>query len=222
MQHRGGMLAAITAALLLAALACTCGPLSRLTNVQATLGAAAGTLGALGGTVGEYYPTLEGQLTQLGPTVAAEATQIAEAATRFGPTAIAMETAAAATAAAIMRQVGTLQPPVYDGGDGLQTTLIAYLALGETRTASLQDLYSAHSWLFEGVAGQQVTIRVNAVGGSDPRLRLIDPQGNVIAENDNAAEGGLSAEIALTLPLSGVYTARVNMFVPGEYSIVVR
>lgn len=222
MQHRGRMLAAITAALMLAALACTCGPLGQLANVPATLGAAGGTLGALGGTVEEYYPTLEAQLTQFGPTVAAEATQIAEAATRLGPTAIAMETAAAATAAAIMTQIGTLQPPVYDGGDGLQTMLTEYIALGETRTASLEDLFSAHNWLFEGVAGEQVTIRVNAVGDSDPRLRLIDPNGNVIAENDDAAEGDLSAEITITLPMNGVYTARVDMFVAGEYSIVVR
>lgn len=222
MQNKGGTFAAITVVLMLAALACTCLPLGQLANVQGTLGAVGGTLGALGGTVEEYYPTLEAQLTQLGPTVAAGVTQMAEVATYFGPTAIAMETAAAATAAAVMTQVGTFQPPVYDGGDGLQTTLVEHIALGETRTASLQDLYSAHNWLFEGVAGEQVTIRVNAVGGSDPRVRLIDPQGNVIAENDNVAEGDLSAEITLTLPLNGVYTARVDVFVAGEYSIVVR
>ncbi len=222
MRSTGGTFATATAALMLAALACTCLPLGQLADVQGTLGAAGGTLGALGGTVEEYYPTLEAQLTQLGPTLAAEATQVAEAATLLGPTVIAMETAAAATAAAVMTQVGTLQPPVYDGGDGLQTTLVEHIALGETRTASLQDFYSAHNWLFEGVTGEQVTIRVNAVGGSDPRVRLIDPQGNVIAENDNVAEGDLSAEITLTLPLNGVYTARVDMLVTGEYSIVVR
>jgi hypothetical protein len=202
-------------ALVLAALACTCGPLTEVASISQTLV-------AVGGTVEEYYPTLQGQLTELGPTIAAGATDIAEAATQYGPTVIAMETIAAATAAAIGGTAQPGGPPAYDGGDGLETTRVETIAPGQTLTGTLTGLYEAHNWLFEGQAGQTVTITVEAVGDSDPRLRLLDPSGNVIGEADDTGTGDLSARLTITLPVSGTYTARVDVFAAGDYRITVQ
>jgi hypothetical protein len=109
---------------------------------------------------------------------------------------------------------------VYDGGDGYNTTLVQTIGLGQTQQARLDDLFDAHNWQFEGTAGQSVTIRVNALENSDPQAKLIDPRGQVIAQDDDSG-GGYDALIVTTLPSDGVYTIRVDMWTTGPYSISV-
>jgi hypothetical protein len=110
--------------------------------------------------------------------------------------------------------------PVYDGGDGLSTTLVQTIDLGQTQQARLDDVFDAHNWQFDGSAGQSVTIQVNSLEGSDPQAKLIDPRGQVIAQDDDNG-GGHDALIVTTLPSDGVYTVRVDMWTIGPYSISV-
>jgi hypothetical protein len=109
---------------------------------------------------------------------------------------------------------------VYDGGDGYNTTLVQTISLGQTQQARLDDLFDAHNWQFEGTAGQSVTIRVNALENSDPQAKLIDPRGQVIAQDDDGG-GGFNAQIVTTLPSDGTYTIRVDMWTAGPYSVSV-
>jgi hypothetical protein len=80
---------------MLAALACTCGPVTGLLETGGTLGAAQGTLQS---AVTELGPTVQAGLTQVGPTLMAEATNLAGQATLRGPELNATMTAVAATA----------------------------------------------------------------------------------------------------------------------------
>lgn len=104
------------------------------------------------------------------------------------------------------------------GNDGFRTTLERNIEVGSSDSATLDSLISAHNWLFSGEAGQQVTIRVNGRGDTDPRAKLIDPNGNVIAEDDDGGSG-LDSLILITLPSDGTYTVRVAVFVGGTYDI---
>jgi hypothetical protein len=69
---------------------------------------------------------------------------------------------------------------------------------------------------FQGRAGQQVVIRVNAQAGStlDPVAALLGPDGAVIAEGDDS-DGGLNPRIVAALPSNGTYTVRVNGYLSG-------
>jgi hypothetical protein len=109
---------------------------------------------------------------------------------------------------------------VYDGGDGYNTTLVETIPLGQTQQSRLDDLFDAHNWQFEGTAGQSVTIRVDGVGDSNPQAKLIDPAGQVIAEDDDGG-GGYNALIVTSLPSDGTYTVRIDMWTTGPYSIIV-
>jgi hypothetical protein len=109
---------------------------------------------------------------------------------------------------------------VYDGGDGYNTTQVQTIPLGQTRQARLDDLFDAHNWQFEGTAGQPVTIRVDGLEDSDPHAKLIDPRGQVIAEDDDSG-GGYNALIVTTLPSDGTYTVRIDMWTTGPYAITV-
>ena len=80
-----------------------------------------------------------------------------------------------------------------------------------------QDLYT-----FEGEANESIAI--NVIGTSDPRtmldpfLRLIGPDGTVVAEDDNGgsnAERG-DARIVLELPETGTYTIVVTTATPAD------
>ena len=120
-----------------------------------------------------------------------------------------------------------LRPTTYTGGDPFRTTGGGILTIGgaDTRDA-VYALYEAHNWSFEGAAGQQVTIVAQAIGDTDPRIRLIDPQGTPIAEDD---DGGLNyglgywdSYLVYTLPSDGLYTIRVDIFTGGEFYLSIR
>jgi hypothetical protein len=109
-------------------------------------------------------------------------------------------------------------PNAMDGGDGLSTTGGGPISVGGTVQGRLTSMFEAHNWTFQGQAGQQVTIRVNGVGDTDPRTKLLDPSGNVLAEDDDGG-GGLNSLITATLPTTGTYTIRVDVFEGGDYTV---
>ena len=105
--------------------------------------------------------------------------------------------------------------------DGYQTTLERNISVGSNDSATLDSLSEAHNWIFTGTAGQQVTIRVNGRGDTDPRAKLIDSNGNIIAEDDDGG-GGLNSLITATLPSDGTYIVRIDVFTGGTYNINIR
>ncbi len=178
-------------ALMLAALACTCGPLSTLTGARATLEAAATE-------IGQGLPTLEAQLTQQGPVVV--------------PT---LEQAPPPSGERIDPSL-----PVFTADDGYETTLVQRLNFGETGSATFSDLFEAHNWLFEGQAGRTVEIVINGgTEGTDTHAKLLDPNGQVLTEEDDTRE--YNPWIVYTLPADGLYTVRVDTWDEGSYTITV-
>jgi hypothetical protein len=208
----------VFAALMLAGLACTCGPLNGLTGgIQATVGAAGATFEAVSTQVQEELPTAEaaatqlyGQLTQEAPALNATMTAI-------------MATANAAGQPPVVTGPGGA--PVYDGGDGYETTLVQEITVGQTSAPTqINGLFEAHNWLFQGTAGQTVTIRVSGLGDCDPRFKLIDPNGDIIGDDDDSGGGanGYDALLTITLPMSGTYTVRVDVWSTGQYTVTVQ
>lgn len=179
------------AALALAALACTCGPLSALTGAQATLEAAATQ-------IGEGLPTLEAALTQQGPGI--------------------MPTVEEAPPPSGERIDPSL--PVFTADDGYETTLVQRIAFSQPASATFTDLFEAHNWLFEGQAGQEVEIAVSGgAEGTDTRAKLLDPNGGVLAEEDDT--NNYDPWISTVLPADGLYTVRVDSWDAGSYTITV-
>jgi hypothetical protein len=119
-------------------------------------------------------------------------------------------------------QGGSNAPGKFDTGDKLNTTTKETLVIGGPAGKGKIDTYfDAHNWVFEGTAGQTVTITAAGVNSSDPFIKLIDPSGNVLAEDDDEG-GGSSAQITIDLPVTGTYTIRIDMMATGEYTIAVR
>lgn len=109
-------------------------------------------------------------------------------------------------------------PDVTTGPYSLTYTVGPYtppeILLGENRTMVFRDEVERFS--FTAAAGQKVIITVSDAGGPlDPAVRLIGPDGNVVAESLNAfAAPEDDAQIRLmnppnVLPASGVYTIEV-------------
>ncbi len=75
-----------------------------------------------------------------------------------------------------------------------------------TGTIQVADPFKAYS--FTGATGDIVTIRLDATSGNlDPKLFLLDPNGNLVAVNDDKAPGNTNAEITnQTLVSDGLYT----------------
>lgn len=111
-------------------------------------------------------------------------------------------------------------PGAHDGNDGLDTAQCFVIAPGESGSASLESLFEAHNWTFEGQAGQAVTIRVAGEDDTDPRAKLLDPAGNLVDDDDDGG-GGWNALITATLPATGTYTIRVDVFSEGNYTVSV-
>lgn len=61
---------------------------------------------------------------------------------------------------------------------------------------------------FEGQAGQRVVINMSSQE-IDSYLILFDPEGNVLAQDDDSG-GGLNARLDIVLPADGVYTVYAN------------
>ncbi len=212
-----GLLVVSMVFLLLIILACTCGPLSGVTDAAATVQSAQGTLGAFATEASTAIAEMSQQAPSLNATLTAVFGEVTPSADTEGDT--GGSGAAECTSSTAGTPEGYLGP-VYDGGDGLTTTFIDTLAIGETKTACIASLLEAHNWLFEGTAGQTITIRVIATTEADPRLYIIDPDGNVLEKVDDTE--GYNPIVAITLPAAGAYTFRVDTLIGnGEYSITV-
>lgn len=222
-------------ALLLAGLACTCLPLSTVD----LLGENADIPEQSDGL------TLAAQLTDIVPTIEAEATNFFGEATQHAPDLDATMTAAVATADALgdtselqatlevqmtslaatvnaVLEEGEFEPTIPGMVDGLETTGGGELTVGGgPEAATLDSLSEAHDWTFEGEAGQAITIDVMGQGDTDPRARLLDPSGELLAEDDDGG-GYYNARIVTTLPETGTYTVRVDVFSVGTYSVEVK
>ncbi len=90
----------------------------------------------------------------------------------------------------------------------------------------IEDALPKQRWTFEGTAGQVFTITMGVTSGTlDPLVRLLDADGNVLAENDDAddPELGKNAQIVqVTLPADGLYTLEAARFEgEGDYVLLI-
>lgn len=69
------------------------------------------------------------------------------------------------------------------------------------------SLYDAYT--FDGKQGQTITIRMES-SQFDTYLGLLDPEGKIIGENDDAQQGSNNSAIQVTLPADGKYTIIAN------------
>jgi hypothetical protein len=91
---------------------------------------------------------------------------------------------------------------------------------------SLEGALPKQRWTFEGKAGLVLTITMQAENGTlDPILRLLGKDGQIIAENDDAADVALgkNAQIVMvTIPGDGTYVLEAGRFSgAGDYSVVI-
>jgi hypothetical protein len=91
-----------------------------------------------------------------------------------------------------------------DGVDAMGMIQVGQQASGAISADSFIHLYG-----FDGQAGEQVTITMRGTGGLDSYLGVIDPNDEVIAEDDDSA-GGSDAQISIRLPESGTYVIVVT------------
>lgn len=96
------------------------------------------------------------------------------------------------------------------------------LGYGSSILPSDGSLFNLHT--FEGTAGESVTI--SAVSADfDTYVALLDSNGNLIGENDDASENNPNATLTITLPRTGRYGVIVNSYDKtgrGEYVLTVR
>ena len=104
-------------------------------------------------------------------------------------------------------------------------TLLDELGVLETTDGILPSDNSLYDeYTFEGAEGQAVTIRLESEE-FNPYVALLDPTGQLVAENDNASPSDKNAVITITLPMAGSYRVVVNAYEPtgqGQYRLTVR
>ncbi len=117
-------------------------------------------------------------------------------------------------------------PNTFSGGDPYRTTGGGYLTLdGPAITDSIYDLNEAHNWVFTGNAGQFVRITCEAIGETDPRIALLDPDGSLLTFDDDSGRdhslGYWDSYLTYTLPRDGEYTVRIDVFTGGQFTLSV-
>ncbi len=90
----------------------------------------------------------------------------------------------------------------------------------------LVDSLPVQRWVFQGKAGQVLTVTMQSESGSlDPLLRLLDGSGSLLAENDDAADTAMGKDAQLVqvrLPQDGTYVLEAARFDgEGEYTLVI-
>lgn len=78
------------------------------------------------------------------------------------------------------------------------------IVVGASASGTIAADSFVHIYEYQGTAGEQITITMVGTGGLDAYLGLIDPNDEVIAEDDDSA-GGTDAQIAIRLSESGSY-----------------
>ena len=100
----------------------------------------------------------------------------------------------------------------------MKTTGGGDMRIGDTVEGEI-ELWVAHNWAFNGSAGQEVTITVQGWDGADPQARLIAPNGEVIASDDDSGENR-AALMVVTLPETGTYYIRIDVYSEGRYRVI--
>lgn len=103
------------------------------------------------------------------------------------------------------------------------------LQYGETVTGTLDNSIFEHHYSFEGTAGDVISVDMALVhesGNLDTKLILLDPQGEVLAENDDIELTTTNSRLSeISLPESGTYTIIATRFdgatgfTTGEYRL---
>jgi len=115
-------------------------------------------------------------------------------------------------------------PAIGGGGnasDNYDTTLEQNTWVGGTGSGRIGSLSEAHNWYFSGQAGQTVQITVTGDGSSDPQFKLIAPSGSLVGSDDDSG-GNSGAYLSVTLPETGTYTVRIDMWTPGGYTLYIQ
>lgn len=85
------------------------------------------------------------------------------------------------------------------------------LPFGDVQRGTLDNATPVIRWLFEGEAGNVIRVRLERTSGMlDPVVRVIDPQGSVIAEGDGDTNGNI--ELFAELPLTGRYIIETGRY----------
>jgi hypothetical protein len=101
---------------------------------------------------------------------------------------------------------------LYDGGDGRTTTRTALLltATGDSpEWGQIASPDEAVNYLYYTRTKRRIDVSVRGSGSTIPALAIIDPDGNVLARDDNAS-GASQVELQADLPAQGHYTIRVS------------
>ena len=119
------------------------------------------------------------------------------------------------------------------GGEGTVTVgvspdrLVTLSDAEPTRlTGAIQDVFPAQRWVFDGRAGQTLTITMIAQSGDlDPRLELFTADGRRLALNDDAAEDltlGVNAQLfRIPLPRDERYVLKAGRYEgTGTYELL--
>jgi hypothetical protein len=98
--------------------------------------------------------------------------------------------------------VPTPTPPYANLG-----TFVGTLASGQTLGATFDDTSDRHVYIFDGTAGEFVTIQMGRVNGTvDPILTLYNPDGTAMATDDNSGGNRAAAVRNILLPEDGIYS----------------
>lgn len=103
------------------------------------------------------------------------------------------------------------------------------LPYGDRLEVAVLNGVAAHEWTFEGEAGQQVSIVSNYWGGFH-NMRLYAPDGTELVAHSIGEDSTGNTTITTTLPASGVYRLRVELWrgVKGQlldnnrYSLIIQ
>jgi hypothetical protein len=125
----------------------------------------------------------------------------------------------AGTAGQVMMQP-TVQPmgqPMGASGMIASAGQMATIAYGqqlqgrlEIGDRQMQDSTFADIWMYQGTAGQRITIDLTSEN-FDSYLQLLDASGNRLAEDDDSG-GSLNARVAFTIPANAQYQIVVNNY----------
>jgi hypothetical protein len=91
----------------------------------------------------------------------------------------------------------------------------------------LQDVFPVQRWAFAGRRGDVLTLTLSSAEGGalDPALALYQPDGRLLAYNDDASDAVLetSAQLAqVSLPADGTYTIAATRYEgAGRYSLTI-
>ena len=108
---------------------------------------------------------------------------------------------------------------VAEDQDEVPEVEILPISYSETVTGELSDDLPQQDYIFVGTADDNIRIRLTALpdSGLDTVVRLVDADGNVIAENDDITPGENRNSLLQTqLPADGQYTIHATRFTPTD------